>query len=87
MIVQGECRAKLVLAMQNRSQSWASPNERLKSGQAMEQRVERLNRRQTESHQVYLNGRGAKEEGEANYSDYPESRESKAKPSIRTLPK
>ena len=43
--------------------------------------MERLNRRQTESHQVYLNGRGAKEEGEANYSDYPESRESKAKPS------
>ena len=31
----------------------------------MEQREERLNRRQTESHQVYLNGRGAKEEGEA----------------------
>ena len=31
MIVQGECRAKLVLAMPNRSQSWASPSERLKS--------------------------------------------------------
>ena len=34
MIVQGECRAKLVLAMPNRSQSWASPSESMKSSGA-----------------------------------------------------
>ena len=31
MIVQGECRAKLVLTMPNRSQSWASPSKRQKT--------------------------------------------------------
>ena len=53
----------------------------------MEQtKIEVQNRRQAESHRACLNGRGAKEEGEANKDKTPDKKKSKEKPKQERTP-